>query len=49
MYPDPNALEERLDARTEAKKVRNILELIQNHSFEVSEELDAYQKRHPGP
>ncbi len=37
---------EHLDGRTEAEDVRSVLELIQNLSLEVSEELDAYQKRH---
>jgi hypothetical protein len=35
-----------LDGRTEAEDVRSVLELIQNLSLEVSEELDAYQERH---
>jgi predicted transcriptional regulator len=39
---------ERLDGRTEAEEVRLILELIQNLSLEVSEELDAYQERYSG-
>jgi hypothetical protein len=38
--------DERLDGRTEAEEVRTILELIQNLSLEVSEDLDAYQGRH---
>jgi hypothetical protein len=38
--------DERLDGRTEAEDVRTILELIQNLSLEVSEDLDAYQERH---
>jgi hypothetical protein len=37
---------EHLDGRTEAEDVRSVLELIQNLSLEVSEELDAYQERH---
>jgi hypothetical protein len=37
--------EEHLDGRTEAEDVRSVLELIQNLSLEVSEELDAYQER----
>ena len=37
---------EHLDGRTEAEDVRAVLELIQNLSLEVSEELDAYQERH---
>ena len=37
---------EHLDGRTEAEDVRTVLELIQNLSLEVSEELDAYQQRH---
>jgi hypothetical protein len=43
---DPKILDERLDGRTEAEEVRTILELIQNLTLEVSEELDAYQERH---
>jgi hypothetical protein len=38
--------DEHLDGRTEAEDVRGVLELIQNLSLEVSEELDAYQDRH---
>jgi hypothetical protein len=38
--------EEHLDGSTEAEDVRSVLELIQNLSLEVSEELDAYQRRH---
>jgi predicted transcriptional regulator len=38
--------DEQLDGRTEAEDVRTVLELIQNLSLEVSEELDAYQERH---
>ena len=38
--------DEHLDGRTEAEDVRSVLELIQNLSLEVSEELDAYQQRH---
>jgi len=38
--------DERLDGRTEAEEVRTILELIQNLSLEVSEQLDAYHGRH---
>jgi hypothetical protein len=38
--------DEHLDGRTEAEDVRSVLELIQNLSLEVSEELDAYQERH---
>jgi hypothetical protein len=37
---------EHLDGRTEAEDVRTVLELIQNLSLEVSEEIDAYQQRH---
>ena len=37
--------DEHLDGRTEAEDVRSVLELIQNLSLEVSEELDAYQER----
>ena len=35
-----------LDGRAEAEDVRSVLDLIQNLSLEVSEELDAYQERH---
>jgi hypothetical protein len=38
--------EEHLDGRTEAEDVRSVLELIQNLTMEVSEEIDAYQQRH---
>ncbi len=38
--------DEHLDGRTEAEDVRSVLELIQNLSLEVSEELDSYQNRH---
>ncbi len=37
--------DEHLDGRTEAEDVRSVLEIIQNLSLEVSEELDAYQER----
>ena len=37
---------EHLDGSTEAEDVRTVLELIQNLSIEVSEELDAYQERY---
>jgi predicted transcriptional regulator len=43
---DAKIEDERLDGRTEADDVRAILELIQNLSLEVSEELDAYQERY---
>jgi hypothetical protein len=43
---DAKIEDERLDGRTEAEEVRTILELIQNLSVEVSEDLDAYQQRH---
>jgi predicted transcriptional regulator len=42
---DSRIEDESLDGRTEAEEVRTILDLIQNLSLEVSEELDAYQKR----
>jgi hypothetical protein len=42
MYPDL----QRLDGSTEAEDVRTVLELIQNLSLEISEQLDAYQSRH---
>jgi hypothetical protein len=38
--------DEHLDGSTEAEDVRSVLELIQNLSLEVSEELDRYQERH---
>ena len=38
--------DEHLDGRTEAEDVRSVLELIQNLTLEVSEELDMYQQRH---
>jgi hypothetical protein len=38
--------DEHLDGRTEAEDVRSVLELIQNLSLKVSEELDLYQDRH---
>jgi hypothetical protein len=37
---------EHLDGRTEAEDVRSVLEIIQNLTLEVSEEIDAYQQRH---
>ena len=43
---DSRIEDERLDGRTEAVEVRTILELIQDLSLEVSEELDTYQERH---
>ncbi len=43
---DAKIEDERLDGRTEAEEVRTILELIQNLSLEVSEELDTYQERY---
>jgi predicted transcriptional regulator len=43
---DAKIEDERLDGRTEAEEVRTILELIQNLSLEVSEQLDTYQGRH---
>jgi predicted transcriptional regulator len=43
---DAKIVDERLDGRTEAEEVRTILELVQNLSLEVSEELDTYQERH---
>jgi signal transduction histidine kinase len=46
---DAKIEDERLDGRTEADAVRTILELIQNLSLEVSEELDAYQERYSEP
>jgi hypothetical protein len=38
--------DEHLDGRTEAEDVRTVLELIQQLTLEVSEEVDAYQERH---
>jgi hypothetical protein len=38
--------DEHLDGRTEAEDIRSVLELIQSLTLEVSEEIDAYQKRH---
>jgi|SRR5215207_283776 len=35
-----------LDGRTEAEELREALERVQALSLEVSEELDAYQRRH---
>ena len=46
---DAKIEDERLDGRTEADEVRLILELIQNLSLEVSEELDTYQERYSEP
>jgi predicted transcriptional regulator len=45
-FLDVRMEDEHLDGRTEAEEVRIVLELIQNLSLEVSEELDAYQERH---
>jgi hypothetical protein len=45
---DAKVEDECLDGRTEAEEVRTILELIQNLSQEVSEELAAYQERYSG-
>jgi hypothetical protein len=38
--------DEHLDGRTEAEDVRSVLEVIQNLTLGVSEEIDAYQQRH---
>ncbi len=38
--------DEHLDGRTNAEDIRSVLELIQSLTLEVSEEIDAYQKRH---
>ena len=46
---DTRIEDEHLDGRTEAEDVRTVLELIQNLSLEVSEELDAYQERYSRP
>ena len=43
---DAKVEDQRLDGSTEAEDVRTVLELIQNLSLEVSEELDAYQQRY---
>ena len=43
---DAKIEDERLDGRTEAEDVRSVLDLIQNLSLGVSEELDGYQERH---
>jgi hypothetical protein len=43
---DAKIEDELLDGRTEADDVRTVLELMQNLSIEVSEEIDAYQERH---
>jgi hypothetical protein len=43
---DAKIEDQHLDGRTEAEDVRSVLELIQNLTLEVSEELDAYQERH---
>ena len=45
---DAKIEDQRLDGSTEAEDVRTVLELIQNLSLEVSEELDAYQDRYSG-
>jgi hypothetical protein len=37
---------EDLDGRTETVEVREALEQVQSISLEVSEQLDAYQRRH---
>ncbi len=37
---------EHLDETTEAEDVRSVLQVIQNLTLEVSEEIDAYQERH---
>ncbi len=43
---DAKMEDERLDGKTEAVDIRAILELIQNLSLEVSEELDGYQEQY---
>jgi hypothetical protein len=43
---DTKIEDERLNDRTEVVDIRTILELVQAHSLEVSEELDTYQERH---
>jgi hypothetical protein len=43
---DMRVEDEHLDGRTEAEDVRSVLEVIQNLTLEVSEEIDAYQQRH---
>jgi len=44
---DARIEDEHLDGSTEAEDVRSVLELIQSLTLEVSEDLDAYQVRHP--
>jgi ferric-dicitrate binding protein FerR (iron transport regulator) len=43
---DMRIKDEHLDGTTEAEDVRSVLEIIQNLTLEVSEEIDAYQERH---
>jgi hypothetical protein len=43
---DTKIEDERLNGRTEVVGIRTILELVQAHSLEVSEELDTYRERH---
>jgi hypothetical protein len=43
---DARIEDEGLDGRAEAAEVREALERVQAISFEVSEELDAYQDKH---
>ncbi len=43
---DTRIEDEHLDGRSEAEDVRSVLEVIQNLTLEVSEEIDAYQQRH---
>ena len=43
---DVRMKDEHLDGRTEAEDVRSVLEVIQSLTLEVSEDLDAYQKRY---
>lgn len=45
-FLDMRIEDEHLDGRTEAADVRSVLEVIQNLTLEVSEDIDAYQERH---
>jgi hypothetical protein len=46
---DARIEDEYLDGSTKAEDVREVLELIQSLTLEVSEDLDAYQEQHSGP
>ena len=43
---DARIEDEHLDGSTEAEDVRSVLEIIQSLTLEVSEDLDAYQRRY---